>query len=229
MRIAAIILLFSGLSVTVFPQADTANIRKTTMYSLSEDYTTIVPLDMDTLITGFQDHKVIARYTPFYASLGNYGLPVLELDFFKRNIDQDRFVYKHYLPYMHHLGNKIFIDTQVPFTELLFTFGGGRTQAEQTFQVRHSQNVNRFLNFGFDFDVINSLGQYSYQASDDKSFTLHGSYRGNKYKVFSAWTLNSFNGAQNGGISDINQIETLDTRDLPTYLGGLSNASSKFS
>lgn len=229
MRKIALTFVLIGITTIAFPQADTAHVRKTRMYSLSDDFTTIVPLKMDTMITDFQDHKVINRYTPFYASLGNYGLPVLELDFFKRNIDQDNFVYRHYLPYMHHPGNKVFIDTQVPFTELLFTFGGGRTQAEQTFQVRHSQNVNRFLNFGFDFDVINSLGQYSYQASDNKSFTLHSSYTGNKYKLYTAWSLNSFSGGRNGGISDISQIETLDTRDLPTNLGGLSDASSKFS
>jgi len=212
-----------------FAQRDTTVVkRKTRQYTLSEDYTDTIAHAMDTMLTDFQFKKVINKHTPFYSSLGNYGLPILELDFFKRNTDPDRFLYRHYLPYMHTTGNKVFIDTQIPFSEIVFTYGGDRTDAEQTFSVRHSQNVNQYLNFGLDLDIIYSLGQYAYQSSDDRSFTLHSSYLGEKYRMFAAWSMNSFSGLENGGLSDETQLGSVDTRDLPTYLGGLSNAQSVF-
>lgn len=208
---------------------DTATIKRMSkQYALSEDYTDTIGIAMDTMLSDFQFKKVLDKHTPFYSNLGNYGLPILELDFFKRTIDPDRFIYRHYLPYMHSTANKVFVDTQVPFSEIIFTYGGGRNDAEQIFSVRHSQNVNQYLNFGLDLDIINSLGQYAYQSTDDRSFTMHSSYFGKKYKVFGAWTLNNFTGLENGGLSDETQVGSLDNQDLPTYLGGLSNAKSEF-
>ncbi|MDX2415051.1 MAG: putative porin [Bacteroidales bacterium] len=229
MRFIAFIFCILFATSLAFAQRDTTAIkRKTTQYTLSEDYTEVVPLAMDTMLTDFQFKKVLDQRTPFYSNLGNYGLPVLELDFFKRTTDPDRFIYRHYLPYMHSTSNKVFIDTQIPFSEIIFTYGGGRTEGEQSFSVRHSQNVNQYLNFGIDLDIIYSLGQYAYQSTNDRSFTLHTSYLGKKYRMFGAWSLNSFTGLENGGLSDETQIGELDTRDLPTKLGGLSNAESVF-
>jgi hypothetical protein len=206
------------------------------MYTLSSDYAETVAVDFDTVITGFQEYRKIDKITPFYASLGNYGLPLLELDFFKRNSVYDHQVYQFLKPYMHHTGNKTFIDTQVPFTEAKFTFGGPRTLAEQYLGLRHSQNVNRFLNVGLDLDIINSLGQYSYQSTDNRSFTLHSSYLGPKYKLYAAWSSNNMTRKENGGViyedSDITGVDNpsfladYDTRDVAVNLGRLNSAES---
>jgi len=223
------LVLFLAATITTAAQQDsTGVVRITRQYSLSEDYTRVIPVPMDTALSGFQEHKILDKQSPFYSSLGNYGLPVEEFDFFRRTYDPDQFIYRHYKPYMSHLGNKIYIDTQVPFSELVYSSGGARTEAEQTFRVRHSQNVNRFLNFGIDMRFINSLGQYGYQSIDNRSFTLHSSYLGEKYKVFASYTLNNFAGGENGGLSDMSQIGAIATKDLPTNLGGLNDAESIF-
>ena len=83
------------------------------------------------------------------------------------------------------------MNTQVPFTELVWTYGGLRDQAEQTFRIRHSQNVNRKLNFALVYDIVYNLGQYNYQQSSDKSFAFNGSYRGDNYKAYFAYGLNN--------------------------------------
>ena len=98
----------------------------------------------------------------------------------------------------------VFMNTQIPFTELVWTFAGPRETSEQTFRVRHSQNVNRFLNFGLIYDIIYSLGQYNYQRSEDKDFILHSSYTGNKYKLYFAAGINNLISYENGGITDNN-------------------------
>ncbi len=227
-KLIVIIFMLAGYFSAGAQQDSTGVARITRQYTLNDDYTQIVPVDMDTAISGFQEYKILDKQSPFYSSLGNYGLPIEEFDFFRRTYNSDEFIYRHYKSYMSHLGNKVYVDTQVPFTELVFSYGGARAEAEQTFKVRHSQNINRYLNAGLDLKIINSLGQYGYQATDDRSFTLHSSYLGKRYKVFGSWTLNNFKGGENGGLSDLSQMGTMETRDLPTNLGGLNNAESVF-
>lgn len=230
-------ILFVLLSSVMQGQGDTIGpVHITRMYALSDDYSEVVKVDFDTLIGGFQEYRLADKLTPLYNSLGNYGLPLQEIDFFRRNSNPDQYLYRFLGPYMHHTGNSIFIDTQVPFTELRFNFGGPRSLAEQTLSVRHSQNVNRYLNIGLDLDVVNSLGQYSYQSTDNKAFTFHSSYLGTRYRAFAAWSLNNHTRLENGGIifedaevtgiDDPSFLEGYDTRDVPVNLGRLSSAES---
>jgi Putative porin len=120
----------------------------------------------------------------------------------------------------------VFMNTQVPFTELVWTFAGPRETSEQTFRVRHSQNVNRFLNFGLIYDIVYSLGQYNYQRAEDKTFTLYSSYTGVKYKLYFAAGINNLTSYENGGITDKSGLSQANTRDVPVKLGGLNKANS---
>jgi hypothetical protein len=120
----------------------------------------------------------------------------------------------------------VFMNTQVPFTEAAWTLAGPRETSEQTFRVLHSQNVNRFFNFGLIYDIIYSLGQYNYQRAEDKTFTFHSSYTGLKYKLYFAAGINNITSYENGGVSDLDQLSLLETRDVPVNLGALNKASS---
>ena len=113
------------------------------------------------------------------------------------------FLFSRYsYPFMHLPGNPVFTNTQVPFSELVWSFAGPTDRSEQTFRVRHSQNVTRFLNFGLIYDIVYSLGQYTYQRSDDKTFTLYTSYTGEKYKLYLAGDINNIHFNEKGGIVD---------------------------
>ncbi len=120
----------------------------------------------------FHRYRISDRYSALNATLGNYGLPFYQINFFDRISDPDEFLYAHYFPFMYTPRKALFMNTQVPFSELVWTNGGPRETSEQTFRVRHSQNVNRFLNFGLIYDIIFNLGQYNYQRADDKAFTF---------------------------------------------------------
>ncbi len=79
-----ILFVIFSVAAPAFAQRDTTAIkRKTTQYTLSEDYTEVVPLAMDTMLTDFQLKKVLDQRTPFYSNLGNYGVemftPVINL------------------------------------------------------------------------------------------------------------------------------------------------------
>jgi hypothetical protein len=127
---------------------------------------------------------------------------------------------------MHLPVNPVFTNTQVPFTEFVFTFAGPTDRSDQTFKIRHSQNVNRNLNIGLIYDIVYSLGQYNYQRTDDKTFTLYTSYTGEKYKLYLAGGINNLTSYENGGIVDKTQMSTFNTRDMEVNLGGLNKAKN---
>lgn len=227
----AIILLIVSLNAfsqrSNIPEKSDSITHVTYQYKLNENYTDTLYVPLDTLIDTFHRYKKTEEISPFFQRLGNYGLSYMETDFFDRPTDPEIFIYRHLRYFMHHAGNKMYVDTQVPFTELQWTFGGERQEAEQTLEVRHSQNVNPFLNFGLDLDIIYSLGQYHYQKSDNKAFTLHGSYLREKYKAFASWSTNKLIAYENGGVSDPTVLDQYDTRDVPVNLGGLNEAKSR--
>lgn len=195
-------------------------------WTLTKDFTEEVNLPIDTVFSLSNRFKLADKYSPVNASLGNYGLPSYQLSFFDRITDPDKYLYTYYYPLMWHPDKALFMNTQVPFTELDWSFAGPRETSEQTFRVRHSQNVNRFLNFGVIYDIVYSLGQYNFQRADDRDFILYSSYTGEKYKLYFAAGVNNIISYENGGITDNGQLTQANTRDVPTRLGGLDKANS---
>ena len=195
-------------------------------WTLSSDFTEEKSLPVDTVFSLFNRFRIADKYSPINAYPGNYGLPFYQINFFDRIEDPDMYLYKYYYPFMHLPSNAVFMDTQVPFTEAAWTFGAPRETSEQTFRVRHSQSINRYLNIGLIYDIIYSLGQYNFQRSEDKTFILHASYSGPKYKVYFAGGINNLVSYENGGITGKDQLELFDPREVPTNLGGLNKAVS---
>ena len=194
--------------------------------TLSPDYSEELIIPFDTVFSLFNRFRIADKYSPVNATLGNYGLPFYQVSFFDRITDPDKFLYNYYYPFMHVSDNALFMNTQVPFTEMVWSFAGPRETSEQTFRIRHSQNVNRFLNFGLIYDIIYSLGQYKYQRSEDKTFTLYSSYTGDKYKLYFAAGINNLTSYENGGITDRILLGQSLPQDVPVNLGGLDKAVS---
>lgn len=117
-------------------------------WTLSSDFSEEISLPFDTVFSLSNRYKIADKFSPVNASPGNYGLPYYQINFFDRITDPDKFLYTYYYPFMYVPDRALFMNTQVPFTEINWSFAGPRETAEQTFRIRHSQNVNRFLNFG---------------------------------------------------------------------------------
>ena len=197
-------------------------------WNLSEDFSREVPVVFDTLFSLFNRYRITDRYTPISAYLGNYGLPYYPVNFFDRIYDPDKYLYFNQYYFMHNNENALFMNLQVPFTELKWMLGGERDLAEQTFRIIHSQNITRKLNFGLIYDIIYNLGQYSNQRADDKAFTFYTSYTGARYKLYFSTGINKLSGQENGGITSKKElnIDIADTRDIPVKLGSLNDAQS---
>ena len=218
------LLSWAGLSAQKEVTPKQKTIRE---WTLSSDYTDEVTLPFDTVFSLFHRYRISDRFSSMNATLGNYGLPFYQLNFFDRITDPDKYLYSNYYPFMYTPDHAVFMDTQVPFTELDWTFGAPRETSEQTFRVRHSQNINRYLNFGFIYDIIYSLGQYNYQRAEDKTFTFHTSYTGPKYKLYFAAGINNLASYENGGITGIDQLSLNKGRDIQINLQPLNNNPAK--
>jgi hypothetical protein len=195
-------------------------------WTLSSDYSEEIPVAFDTVFSLSNRFKITDKYSPVNATLGNYGLPFYQLSFFDRITDPDKFLYSSYYPFMHLPSNTQFMNTQVPYTELDWSFAGPRETSEQTFRVRHSQNINRFFNVGLIYDIVYSLGQYNYQRAEDKTFTIYSSYTAAKYKLYISAGINNIKSFENGGILDETQLNQSSTLQIPTMLGGANTANS---
>jgi hypothetical protein len=227
MRRTLAILLITCLSPVFYAGAqDTIRHRTIEMWRLSPDLTEEVRVPFDTTFSLFNHYRLADKYSPFNAYPGSYGLPFYQLNFFDRVTDPDKHLLSNFYPLMYQPERYLFMNTQVPFTEFVWTYAGPRNQAEQTFRIRHSQNVNRKLNLALVYDIVYNLGQYPYQRASDKNFTFNGSYRGDNYTAYFAYGLNNMTTLENGGISDLSQLETLDPENVEVNLGGLSKARS---
>jgi hypothetical protein len=225
-RYLSIILLLTLSSGLYAQKQDSIKPRIIKQWHLSSDFSEEVSIPFDTVFSLFNRFKIADKYSPFNASLGNYGLPTYQINFFDRITDPDKFLYSYYYPFMWVPEKATFTNTQVPFTEIVWTFAGPKETAEQTFRVRHSQNVNRYLNFGLIYDIIYSLGQYNYQRSQDKTFSFYSSYTGVKYKLYAALGINNIISYENGGIDSKSNVAQITSRDIPVNLGGNDKAFS---
>jgi hypothetical protein len=224
LSIALLIILPTGIYAQKADSVKAPRVMK--QWTLSPDYSEEVSVPLDTAFSLFNRYRASDRYSPFNAYLGNYGLPFYQINFFDRVTDPDKFLVSNYYPLMFLPDRSLFMNTQVPYTELDWSFAGPRETSEQTFRVRHSQSVNRYLNFGFIYDIVYSLGQYNYQRAEDKSFIFHSSYTGPKYKFYFSAGTNNLKAYENGGITTKGQLDQVSTRAVPTKLGGLSKANS---
>ncbi|MHC1733092.1 MAG: putative porin [Bacteroidales bacterium] len=218
----------SGPSPTGSPVVgqDTAFISGTRQWTLSPDFTTEIAVPLDTAFSLFNRYRVADKISDFNAYNGNYGLPQYEINFFDREWNPDRFLYFHCLPFMFTPANTLFINTHVPFTELRWSNGGARSKAEQTFRIRHSQNVNRFINFGLVYDIVYNVGQYTLQRAIDKNFLLHASYNSNPYTAYFSAGINNHESAESGGMVSPDQLSEYAPDGVPFKLNALNNAKS---
>ena len=216
----------TGQPGAVSQGADSAFTTGSRQWTLSADFTTEIPVPLDTAFSLFNHYRTADKYSDFNAYTGNYGLPLYQINFFDREWKPDRFLYAHYLPFMFTPANTLFINTHVPFTELKWSNGGARSVAEQTFRVRHSQNVNRFLNFGLIYDIVYNIGQYNLQKAIDKNFLFHGSYNGNAYTAYFSTGINNHESEESGGMVDVNDLSLYEPEGIPFILNELNGAKS---
>lgn len=179
----------------------------------------------DTLLTGLQFYDPIEGSSRINAVNGNIGLAYQSL-IFDFNPGND-FRYSPYSFDLYRLSNHNIRYYHVfgPFTNVFYSFGTGKSQL---FSLTHTQNLTRGFSTGIDLNIINSIGLYNRQKSDDVSVAIQLQYvaPGERYAALGNFHSNRFKWRENGGMAYdslfTENIET-DRKRIPIRLQSADN------
>jgi hypothetical protein len=184
-------------------------IEKFATWRYNNKYLTNEVYSIDTNL--WMNHLVYPQQKTYesYTHLGNFGSPSQPDHFFSRDNSQ-RFLFSRFLDsYSTKVGELSQFNVKTPLTTLTYSTGGARSEAEQIFNVFHTQNINKFLNFGASYDFYGTKGVYENQETRNNFISMIGNYyKGNVHAQVS-FVNKVFYNKENGGIQDHSFI--LDT------------------
>ncbi|SMO32814.1 Putative porin [Saccharicrinis carchari] len=171
-------------------------------WRLVDDFTRADSLDIDTVTAGVQQYNRIYKKSFSNIYLGNIGSAYTSnLLSFKKDFNEFIFLNSLYDYFVQPCDIR-FYNSKVPYTNLTYIYGGPKRRSEENVSVLFTQNVNRSLNLGFNYDLLSSVGSYSAQQTDNRNFNFWMSYNGAKYSVHGLFAYNKANHYLNGGIEN---------------------------
>ncbi|MHA4893139.1 putative porin [Pedobacter sp. PWIIR3] len=171
-------------------------IRYTTL-RLTKD--SIQTLPLDTTLKGFHNFSVLVQPRRPTVGLGNLGLAAMPMLFEPLKtigFDAGFHVLDSYA--MTHDDIKYY-QARAPFTSLYYVNSG---EVEQVFKLIHSQNINKNLNLGLNFNRIGANGKYRHQRGDDLNgafFTWFQSPN-KRYNLWANAVFNTLKAEENGSL-----------------------------
>ncbi len=153
----------------------------------------------DTLLTGFQFYIPTESQTGLFLLNGNAGLGYKSV-FFNPDTEYGfRFAPSVFDNYLLRNNNIQYYHIHNPYTRLFYSMGKGK---EQVFNVTHAQNLSRGITVGVDLRIINSLGLYDRQKSDNSVVALQGQFVSDneRYVLLANYRNNRLRWRENGGI-----------------------------
>lgn len=237
-RYLAFSLLFCLTILTVFAQEGTPEIDTKVDTKESPDTATIFYTVLterwpsenvirlnDSILRNFQFYLPTEGPSTINAITGNAGLAYQSLVFDLPDMQGFRFTPFDFKKYKLHNYNLRYYQTTGPYSAISYTTGAGK---EQTFNVTHSQNIAGGLTMGLDVAIINSVGLYERQKSDNTSFAGTAQYvsKNENYVALANYHSSKMKWRENGGISrEIlfrENVET-DRKRIPVNLANADN------
>ena len=162
---------------------------------------------LDTLYKYFHNYHPVYKNSITNTYTGNYGGAYLNNDFSLRNYSTEFYFARTHDGYLLTPERIDFYNTTTPYTILDYSQSENKNRQNETrFNVLHSQNMNRNLNFTFRYDQAKSDGQYNYQESRNNAITLYTSYNTEKINAYAGFISNRIRNVENGGMSDESQL-----------------------
>ncbi|MGQ8338421.1 putative porin [Sunxiuqinia sp. A32] len=180
---------------------------------------------VDTALNFFHVYNPIHYRSISNTFTGNLGGAYLPNEFFNRETNTDFYFYRSYDAYAIQPADIKYFNTTTPYTLLDYSQSENKnTRTENRFNVFHSQNVNKDLNFTFFYDQAKSMGHYRRQENKNSSLGLYSSYLSDQWLSHFNVMFNRVENQENGGFDpgqDLNEFS-----DTETYLVKLLNARS---
>ncbi len=184
---------------------------------------------VDTSLTGFQYFLPTESATQLYALTGNAGLAYKSLVFAIPDYTGFRYSPDDFSFYKWKNNNIRYFFTSGPYSRLFYSTG---PEKEQLFKVTHAQNVTGGLSIGLDLSLINSLGLYERQKSDNITFAGTAQFisRNDHYVVLGNYHHSKLTWRENGGISKedmFTQNTESDRKRIPVFLKNAESSNKE--
>lgn len=190
-------------------------IPKVLSWNLAGDGVFIDSVKIDTLHKFFHNFHPVYLHTITNTYTGNYGGAYLNNDFSKRKFGTGFYFARTHDSYILTPERLDFYNTTTPYTMLDYSQSENQSRQNETrFNVLHSQNVSRNLNFTFRFDQAKSDGQYNYQNNTNNSITLYSSYNNERMNVYGGFISNRIRNQENGGMIDDTQLLDIENQEF---------------
>lgn len=153
----------------------------------------------DTLLEGFQYYQPTESASRLSLLNGNAGLAYKSMIFDPQAANGFRFAPSVFDYYLLKNDNLSFYQLRNPFSRVYYSMGSGK---EQLFNVTHAQNISRGITLGLDLKILNSIGLYNRQKSDNTAFGFQAQFvtDNERYVVMGNYRNNRFRWRENGGI-----------------------------
>lgn len=216
MKLKAIflIVLLSSVANSLYSQIDSLDNRVLYNWKLNPYDLSIELEEMDTSLTSFQNFNPLLKNVISSNYLGNLGTAAQSKIYYDRRKYETGFIFSEpYSIYFHLPQDQLYFNTKRQFTLLNYSTGGPKEESEQVLGVLHTQNVTPEFNFGFDYDLISSIGRYQNQELKQNLLTVFSSFRRKGYHLHTNFGLNKFKGQENGGIDSLHYLGDNDYKD----------------
>ncbi|HAQ20253.1 MAG TPA: hypothetical protein DCR40_13640 [Prolixibacteraceae bacterium] len=163
----------------------------------------IRPTELDTTLWFFHNYLPFNQVSISNTFTGNNGGAYISNDFFKRTSNSDFYFARSFDAYWLNPSQIRYYNTTTPYSFLDYVQSENRMKHNETrFNVFHSQNINRNLNFEFIYNQTRSSGQYQNQLNKFHTIGLVASYQSDRFVSHSNILFNRLQGQENGGIDE---------------------------
>jgi len=174
----------------------------------------IKQVELDTTLWFFHNYLPFNQKSISTNHTGNNGGAYISNDFFKRNYNSDFYFARSFDAYWLTPSQIKYFNTTTPYTLLDYSQSENRmTHNETRFNVFHSQNINKNLNFEFIYNQTRSTGQYLKQENKFHNIGLITSYKSDKFLSHTNIIFNRLQGQENGGLAAGQPLNEPDKTD----------------
>lgn len=185
---------------------DSTRSRNTFAWTIDRYRNKVEPVDIDTMMTGFQVMYPFLQKGVGDAYQGPLGGASIPLNYFDRPQYFNFSFAQAYDAYSFFPDNVGFYNVKLPFTRFMYMTAGKKSTAEENFGIAHAQNISPSTGFNVDYKSRGTKGIYDWQRTRAKNLSVAFSHTGKKYSVHAGYIYNTIQNRENGGITDDRNI-----------------------
>jgi hypothetical protein len=179
-------------------------------WDLKDQGSRMNPTELDTALTFYHVFQAFDQLSISNTYTGNNGGAYQTNEFYKRTFNSDFYFARSFDAYWLTPSQINYFNTTTPYSVLDYTQSENRSSKDETrFNVIHSQNVNKKLNFEFIYNQTRSQGQYTNQANKFHNIGIISSYNSDAFVSHSNIIFNRLQTQENGGIDAGQRLDSI--------------------